>query len=108
MKKAAEIIEQDLCIIGATAIEDKLQQGVPETIEDLATAGIKLWVLTGDKVETAINIGYASRLLVPEMALIKLLDRGNLELFPKNCSLSMLFLFFLLFKGRSWLILRRI
>lgn len=44
---------------GATAIEDKLQDGVPQTIANLAIAGIKIWVLTGDKQETAINIGYS-------------------------------------------------
>ena len=52
-----EEIEQNLVLIGATAIEDKLQDGVPQTIANLANAGIKLWVLTGDKQETAINIG---------------------------------------------------
>ena len=45
-------------MIGATAIEDKLQDNVPATIADLGKAGVKLWVLTGDKMETAINIGY--------------------------------------------------
>jgi P-type E1-E2 ATPase len=44
---------------------------VPETIEALRIAGIKLWVLTGDKVETAINIGFSCRLLGPEMIIIK-------------------------------------
>ena len=44
---------------------------VPETIEDLRIAGIKVWVLTGDKVETAINIGFSCRLLGPEMIIIK-------------------------------------
>lgn len=52
-----EEIEQNLSLLGATAIEDKLQDGVPQTIANLANAGIKLWVLTGDKQETAINIG---------------------------------------------------
>lgn len=52
-----EEIEKNLFLIGATAIEDKLQDGVPHTIANLALAGIKLWVLTGDKQETAINIG---------------------------------------------------
>ncbi|KAL3644621.1 putative phospholipid-transporting ATPase 9 [Castilleja foliolosa] len=56
-------IEKDLILLGATAVEDKLQQGVPECIDKLAQAGIKLWVLTGDKMETAINIGYACSLL---------------------------------------------
>lgn len=44
-----EEIEQNMILIGATAIEDKLQDGVPETIANLALAGIKIWVLTGDK-----------------------------------------------------------
>ena len=57
LSEAAEIIEKDLVILGATAIEDRLQTGVPQCIADLRYAGIKLWVLTGDKMETAINIG---------------------------------------------------
>uniref|UniRef100_A0A1X7U3D1 Phospholipid-transporting ATPase n=1 Tax=Amphimedon queenslandica TaxID=400682 RepID=A0A1X7U3D1_AMPQE len=60
-------IEQNLILIGATAIEDKLQDGVPETIANLARADIKIWVLTGDKLETAINIGYSCKLLTEEM-----------------------------------------
>jgi phospholipid-translocating ATPase len=47
---AYEEIEKNLKLLGATAIEDKLQDGVPECIEHLARAGIKIWVLTGDKV----------------------------------------------------------
>ena len=57
LDKAAELIEQDFTLLGATAIEDKLQEGVPDTIHTLQTAGIKIWVLTGDRQETAINIG---------------------------------------------------
>ena len=49
-------LEQNLCLLGATAIEDRLQDGVPETIKDLKTAGIKIWVATGDKMETAIGM----------------------------------------------------
>ncbi|KAK4376517.1 hypothetical protein RND71_002813 [Anisodus tanguticus] len=56
-------IEKDLILLGATAVEDKLQPGVPDCIDKLAQAGIKIWVLTGDKMETAINIGYACSLL---------------------------------------------
>lgn len=44
-----EEIEQNMILAGATAIEDKLQDGVPEAIANLALAGIKIWVLTGDK-----------------------------------------------------------
>ncbi|XP_057542625.1 putative phospholipid-transporting ATPase 9 [Amaranthus tricolor] len=61
--QAAETIERDLILLGATAVEDKLQRGVPECIDKLAQAGIKIWVLTGDKMETAINIGFACSLL---------------------------------------------
>uniref|UniRef100_A0A8C5BKZ9 Phospholipid-transporting ATPase n=1 Tax=Gadus morhua TaxID=8049 RepID=A0A8C5BKZ9_GADMO len=62
-----EEIETDLLLLGATAIEDKLQDGVPQTIEQLAKADIKIWVLTGDKQETAENIGYSCNLLREEM-----------------------------------------
>ncbi|KAK1419813.1 hypothetical protein QVD17_29172 [Tagetes erecta] len=61
--QATEGIEKDLILLGATAVEDKLQQGVPECIDKLAQAGIKIWVLTGDKMETAINIGFSCSLL---------------------------------------------
>ncbi|OZJ06578.1 hypothetical protein BZG36_00602 [Bifiguratus adelaidae] len=70
LDKAAELIERDLFLLGATAIEDKLQEGVPETIYTLQEAGIKVWVLTGDRQETAINIGYSCKLLQEEMSLI--------------------------------------
>ncbi|CAJ0750755.1 3796_t:CDS:10 [Entrophospora sp. SA101] len=65
----SEEIEKDLTLLGATAIEDKLQEGVPECITSLREAGIKVWVLTGDKLETAINIGFAAQLLTKEMRL---------------------------------------
>ncbi|XP_076467810.1 phospholipid-transporting ATPase VA-like [Babylonia areolata] len=63
-------IEQDLELLGATGIEDKLQEGVPDTIAKLRQAGIKVWVLTGDKQETAIQIAYASRLIGKEQEVI--------------------------------------
>lgn len=67
MDAAAELVEKNLTLVGATAIEDKLQEGVPNTIVQLARAGIKIWVLTGDKQETAINIGYACSMLDNDM-----------------------------------------
>ncbi|KAL7606801.1 hypothetical protein Lser_V15G14794 [Lactuca serriola] len=67
LDEVAELIETDLNLIGCTAIEDKLQEGVPSCIETLAKAGIKIWVLTGDKLETAINIAYACKLINNEM-----------------------------------------
>ncbi|GMH31586.1 hypothetical protein Nepgr_033430 [Nepenthes gracilis] len=63
MEEVADKFERNLILLGATAVEDKLQHGVPECIDKLSQAGIKLWVLTGDKMETAINIGYACSLL---------------------------------------------
>lgn len=63
-------IEANLDLLGATAIEDKLQEQVPETIKALANAGIKLWVLTGDKQETAINIAWACQLIDHSMTRI--------------------------------------
>ncbi|XP_026326260.1 probable phospholipid-transporting ATPase IM isoform X2 [Hyposmocoma kahamanoa] len=69
-----EEIEKDLLLLGVTAIEDKLQDGVPETIANLSMAGIKIWVLTGDKQETAINIGYSCQLLTDDMAEVFVID----------------------------------
>ena len=63
----AEDLETKIHIVGATAIEDKLQDGVPDTIATLGKAGIKLWVLTGDKKETAMEIGYATKVLNEKM-----------------------------------------
>jgi phospholipid-transporting ATPase len=57
------VIEKDLDLIGSTAIEDKLQDEVADTIQYMKNIGIKVWVLTGDKVETAINIGVSAGLL---------------------------------------------
>lgn len=70
LDKVAELIEKDLLLIGATAIEDKLQDGVPETIHTLQEAGVKIWVLTGDRQETAINIGMSCKLLSEDMNLL--------------------------------------
>jgi len=63
-------VERDLSLQGATANEDKLQVGVPDTIATLARAGVRTWMLTGDKEETAVNIGYATRLLRAGMRVV--------------------------------------
>jgi phospholipid-transporting ATPase len=68
LEESAARLEKNLVLLGCTAIEDRLQDGVPETIHSLANADIKIWVLTGDKVETAINIGKSCKLLTPKMA----------------------------------------
>lgn len=72
MSHSAYSIERQLELLGATGIEDQLQTQVPEAIASLQKAGIKVWVLTGDKQETAINIGYSSQLITPEMEVMVL------------------------------------
>jgi phospholipid-translocating ATPase len=62
IEEASDLIEQNFDLVGATAIEDKLQDGVPDTIDKLRRANIKIWMLTGDKRETAINIGHSAGL----------------------------------------------
>ncbi|XP_045609481.2 LOW QUALITY PROTEIN: phospholipid-transporting ATPase IF [Procambarus clarkii] len=59
VKKVTDKMETELSLLGATGVEDLLQEGVQETLESLRAAGIKVWVLTGDKVETAVNIAYS-------------------------------------------------
>ena len=60
-------IESGMLLVGSTAIEDKLQENVKDTIEAFKETGIKVWVLTGDKVQTAVNIGYSCGLLNNDM-----------------------------------------
>lgn len=69
-EKMAGEIESNLTLLGSTAIEDQLQADVPHTIQVLGEAGIKLWMLTGDKVETAISIGFSCNLLNTSMELL--------------------------------------
>jgi len=80
IEAAADMIEQGFNLLGASAIEDKLQKGVPETIEKLRRANMKVWMLTGDKRETAINIAHAAQICKPESE-IWVLDasKGDLE-----------------------------
>ncbi len=73
-------IEKGLSLLGVTAIEDRLQKGVGETIEKLIRAGITMWIITGDKEETAINIGVACRLIWPESRMERVII--NTKLYP--------------------------
>ncbi|XP_077333660.1 phospholipid-transporting ATPase VD [Lithobates pipiens] len=74
-------LETNLTLLGATGIEDRLQEGVPDTIESLREAAIKIWMLTGDKEETAVNIAYACKLLEHGDKILTLsrLDNGTCE-----------------------------
>ncbi|KAJ7781318.1 phospholipid-translocating ATPase [Mycena metata] len=76
IEAVSDELERDLRLLGASAIEDKLQDGVPETIADLKRAGIKIWVATGDKLETAIAIGKTTNLITPESNII-IIRGGN-------------------------------
>ena len=62
LSESYNAVERRLKLLGSTGIEDKLQDGVPEAISRLRRAGIVVWVLTGDKQETAVNIAYSCRL----------------------------------------------
>ncbi|KAM4707973.1 phospholipid-transporting ATPase VD [Discoglossus pictus] len=77
-------LETKLTLLGATGIEDRLQEGVPDTIESLRKAGIKIWMLTGDKQETAVNIAYACRLLEHSDKIFTLSKEGK-----ESCELLM-------------------
>uniref|UniRef100_A0ACD5VMV4 Uncharacterized protein n=2 Tax=Avena sativa TaxID=4498 RepID=A0ACD5VMV4_AVESA len=70
LRSVATSIECNIHILGATGIEDKLQDGVPEAVESLRQAGMKVWVLTGDKQETAISIGFSCKVLTNDMTQI--------------------------------------
>ncbi|KAJ3209609.1 hypothetical protein HDU67_006054 [Dinochytrium kinnereticum] len=88
MDEVAEEIEQDLNLLGATAIEDKLQDGVPDTIDKLRRAGMKVWMLTGDKRETAINIGYTCQ-LIQEMSEVLVLDASSIAILGESISTAL-------------------
>jgi len=68
------LIETDLTLIGSTAIEDRLQDKVADTIQFMKAAGIKVWVLTGDKIETAKNIGFSAGLLDDKMGIYDVIE----------------------------------
>ncbi|XP_058790265.1 phospholipid-transporting ATPase VD isoform X2 [Phymastichus coffea] len=70
-------LETQMTLLGATGIEDKLQAGVPEAMANLVSAGIVIWVLTGDKPETAVNIAYSACLFTPAMQLLRLQARSK-------------------------------
>eukprot|EP00002_Diphylleia_rotans_P008224 TRINITY_DN1796_c0_g1_i14.p1 TRINITY_DN1796_c0_g1~~TRINITY_DN1796_c0_g1_i14.p1 ORF type:complete len:2047 (+),score=311.96 TRINITY_DN1796_c0_g1_i14:175-6315(+) len=80
LDEAAAMIESNLTLLGATGVEDRLQDLVPDTIQTLMRAGIRVWMLTGDKQETAMNIAYSTRLFHNEMHIMKINthDEGKL------------------------------
>ncbi|KAK1945820.1 putative phospholipid-transporting ATPase [Phytophthora citrophthora] len=67
-------LERRLVFVGVSAIEDKIQEGVPEALEKFRAAGIKVWMLTGDRADTATNVAHAVRLVSSEMRLLRLCE----------------------------------
>ncbi|KAJ0396560.1 hypothetical protein P43SY_009469 [Pythium insidiosum] len=88
--RCMEEIEVNMEILGATAIEDRLQNGVPDTIHKLRQATIKIWMLTGDKEETAINIGVAAMDAMNPDGLALVIDGETLEVALEECPMLLL------------------
>ena len=72
-------IENELILLGGTIVEDKLQDGVPECIKELRMAGIKIWVLTGDKCDTAENIALSCNLINENQKIFRIISLDNHE-----------------------------
>lgn len=77
VNQVGEEIENNLKLLGTTAVEDRLQEGVTESIQKIRRAGIKIWMLTGDKRETAINIGYSCKLIYDYSTLINFTENDE-------------------------------
>ena len=78
MAEFASELERDLTVVGVTAVEDELQDDVRGTLKALRDANIKVWMLTGDKLETAINIGFSSALLTKDDIVVTLKPEEDL------------------------------
>ncbi|KAF7233151.1 hypothetical protein EG68_11139 [Paragonimus skrjabini miyazakii] len=72
-------IESGLEVLGVTGVEDKLQTGVKECLEDLRDAGIQIWVLTGDKEETAVTVSQAAGHFPERMTLLRITSCSDYE-----------------------------
>jgi phospholipid-translocating ATPase len=79
VREAIDTIEANLELIGLTGVEDKLQPFVKESIEMLRTAGIKIWMLTGDKIETATCIAISTKLVSRNQSIFNLLASNKNE-----------------------------
>ncbi|XP_045554965.1 phospholipid-transporting ATPase IH isoform X2 [Salmo salar] len=79
LAEAYDLIEKDFILLGATAVEDRLQDKAADTIESLQKAGMKVWVLTGDKMETAAATCYASKLFRRSTQILELTTKRTEE-----------------------------
>ena len=88
IEEISELIERDFKLVGCTAIEDKLQDEVGPVIRDIKTSGVKFWVLTGDKIETAINIGFSCQLLDQDMEIFILNQTSSKAIYKQIVDFS--------------------
>ncbi|VDK36493.1 unnamed protein product [Taenia asiatica] len=79
LAEAYKAVECDLALVGCTGIEDKLQDGVPETLTALREAGIQVWILTGDKEETAVNISFSAGHFAPGLPTVRVTQQDSLR-----------------------------
>jgi phospholipid-transporting ATPase len=79
MPKVFEIVENNYYLLGATAIDDKLQDHVGACLESFIKTGIKVWVLTGDKVDTAKSIAFSCKLLTHEFVILEFPENSTHE-----------------------------
>ena len=79
LKKAYSFIERNYILLGATAIEDKLQDNVSEVLFSFIGAGIKIWVLTGDNMDTAKSIAYSCKLITHDFIILEFPEKSKLE-----------------------------
>ncbi|VDO06441.1 unnamed protein product [Rodentolepis nana] len=79
LSEAFKKIERQLVLVGCTGIEDKLQDGVRETLIALRNAGIQIWILTGDKEETAVNISYSAGHFTPGLPTVRVTQQNSLR-----------------------------
>lgn len=85
MEQVAELVEVNMTLIGCSAVEDRLQDEVPECIRDFIKAEIKVWMLTGDKLETAENIGYSCKLIQENFHKLYILQDDDLRQKYEEC-----------------------
>lgn len=83
LEKLAEDFEKDLTLVGVSGVEDKVIEGVPETVDMLKEAGIKFWLMTGDKKETVENVAYASNIIEQDTEMVYLEDSDTEEIIKK-------------------------
>eukprot|EP00668_Euglena_longa_P029691 GGOE01037058.1.p1 GENE.GGOE01037058.1~~GGOE01037058.1.p1 ORF type:complete len:1107 (-),score=354.22 GGOE01037058.1:224-3544(-) len=84
IEEACHLIEAGLILLGCSGIEDKLQDRVPETIKFFLDSGVVIWMLTGDKRETAVNIAGSAHLTAPGDQLVYFDGGANVDLCQRN------------------------